>query len=271
MWTARRIFLPIVVAMVGVLLAGCPSLGPLSTTPPSVDRAQNQAREGDHAGAASTYEALALQNSGTERNGFLLLAVREFILARRSEDAARVFASVAPPLTPDQSFERQLLSVELALARSQAPQAWQQLALIPEPKTAPAAGRYLELKERTAFATGRVADAIRAEIARERWLASSAERNTARRELLGLLRESSERGVKIDPRSAADHVVRGWLELAGLAAAAARNPSTATADIVKPGAPGIPVIPRTRRCGGNCWVLTPPRWRVFRTWRCCCP
>ena len=141
---------------------------------------QSQAQQGDHAGAARTYEQLAAQNSGTEQNAFLLLAAREYLQARQADDAQRVLAAIAPPLTPDQTFERQMLGVELALARSQTQQAWQQLAAISEPRTNPAAARFFELKGRVAFAAGRPADAVRAEMARERWLANSQERSAAR-------------------------------------------------------------------------------------------
>lgn len=219
------------IAATAILLTGCPSLGPISGAPPSADRAKALEQQGDHAGAARIYEALAAQNSGTQQNAFFLLAAREFLRARQADDADRVLGAIAPPLTTDQTFERQMLGVELSLTRSQGQQAWQQLAAIPEPRTAPAASRYLEVKGRAAFAAARPADAVRAEMARERWLASSQERSAARRELLGALRDASERGLKIEPRTAADRTVRGWLELAALAAAAAQRPAATVPDI----------------------------------------
>ena len=226
-WISR----PIAIAAAILALSGCPSLGPLTTAPPSADRAQSLARQGDHAGAARIYEALAAENTGTERNALLILAMREHLRAREVDDAARVLATIAPPLTPEQAFERQLLGIELALARSQPQQAWQQLAAISEPRAAPAALRYLELKQKAAFAACRPADGVRAEMARERWLTNNAERNAARRELLGALRDASEQGIKVEPRAAADRTIRGWLELAALAAAAARSPGAAEPDI----------------------------------------
>ena len=48
---------------------------------------------GDPAGAARVYEELAAQNSGAERNAMLLHAARDYLAARRAEDAARVLAS----------------------------------------------------------------------------------------------------------------------------------------------------------------------------------
>src|SRR5262245_26969671 len=79
-----------------LLLTGCPSLGPRGATPPSQDRARNLERSGDYAGAAAVYEGLAAQNTGTEQNAYRLLAAREYLRARRPDDAQRALASIVP-------------------------------------------------------------------------------------------------------------------------------------------------------------------------------
>jgi hypothetical protein len=214
-----------------LVLTGCPSLGPRGETPPSQDRARNLERSGDYAGAASMYERLGAQNTGTEQNAYLLLAAREYLRAHRPDDAQRVLASIVPPLSPDQNFERQMLGVELALARNQGGDAWQQLATIQQPAAPQAAVRYLNLRQQAAFATSRPVDAVRAEVARERYLVTGDERLQSRVDLLNQLRDAQERGIRVEPRAATDNVVRGWLELAPLAAAASRSPVTAQADI----------------------------------------
>lgn len=226
-WTLRSVAL----LAACLALAGCPSLAPRTEAPPSVDRARALERSGDQAGAARIYEALADRNSGTEKNALLLLAARAYVFARKPDDAQRALTGVAAPTTPEQNFERQMLGVDIALAREQGAQAWQQLSATPEPTVAPAAPRYLELRQRAAFATGRAAEAVRAEVARERFLLNADERNAARVDLLLALRNASERGLRIEPRTATDPIVRGWLELASLAAASARSPTTATPDV----------------------------------------
>jgi uncharacterized protein len=219
-------------ALLAVLvLASCASLGPSSEAPASLDRARNLESAGDYAGAARVYEALAAQNSGTEQNALLLQAVLDHLRARKPDDAQRVLASINPPLTPEQNFERQMLNVELALARNQGQEAWRQIAAVPQPAGGPGVIRYLALRQRAAFATGRVADGVRAEIAREKVLANPADRTAARSELLSDLRSAQESGVRVEPRAIADNVVRGWLELAALSAAVARNPTASVADV----------------------------------------
>jgi uncharacterized protein len=229
--SARWIGRSVAVLAAALVLTGCPALGPRGEPPPSQDRARSLERSGDHAAAAAMYERLAAQNSGSEQNAYLLLAAREYVKARRPDDAQRVLASITSQLTPEQSFERQMLTIELALARNQVNEAWQQISNIQQPAPPQQAIRYLSLRQQVAFAAGRPVDGVRAEIARERFLLTPDERNEARAELLSQLREASERGVRVDPRIAPDNIIRGWLELSPLAAAAARGPSTVQADI----------------------------------------
>ena len=99
-------------------LGGCPSLAERGGTPPSLDRAAALEAQGDEAGAARVYEDLAGQNSGADRNGYLLRAARAYLAARRTNDAARVLASTESPLPPQQLAERSSLSAQLARAQA---------------------------------------------------------------------------------------------------------------------------------------------------------
>jgi outer membrane PBP1 activator LpoA protein len=100
-------------------LSGCPSLAERGGPPPSVDRAAALEAQGDEAGAARVYEDLAGQNTGADRNGYLLRAARAYLAARRPDDAARVLVSTESPLSAQQGAERARLSAQLA--REQAP------------------------------------------------------------------------------------------------------------------------------------------------------
>jgi uncharacterized protein len=224
-WIVR---LGIVVAAT-VALAGC--FAQRAELPPSVDTADALAHQGDQAGAGRMYEELAAQNTGTDRNGYFLRAAHAYLVARRPEDAARVLAQVEQPLTAQQSTDESLLGIELALARGQGQQAWQRINTFTEPRTAPDALRYWRLKQQTAFAAGRPNDAVTAQISLERWLPSVQDLRQSRNNLLTSLREASERNIRIEPRSATDPIVRGWLELGPIAAAAARSPNASIADV----------------------------------------
>ena len=232
MHSARWIFRLLVVAAATSALTGCPSLMPRAEVPPSVDSADALARRGDQVGAAHMYEALATQNSGTDRNEYLFRAARAYLAAHRPEEAARVLAQLEQPLTAQQSTEKPLLEVELSLARGQGQQAWQRINTLAEPRTAAEALRYWRLKQQAAFAAGRPNDAVAAQIPLERWLPGVQELRQSRINLLASLRDASEHNIRsIDPRSATDPTIRGWLELGPIAAAAARSPNASTADI----------------------------------------
>lgn len=135
-----------------LVLSGCPSLtvGP----PPSVDRAASLEQSGDLPGAAHVYESLASQNSGPERNSYLLRAAHAWLGAHRPDEAGRTLAEVSGSLSPDDQTERALLAAELALERGQKDEAWRQLAALPTPANAAQAARYRDLKARAALAAG---------------------------------------------------------------------------------------------------------------------
>lgn len=252
--SGRSILRIAAVATAAFLLAGCPALGPRGEPPPTIDRAERLSRQGNHAEAARVYEDLAAQNVGANRTRLLLLAARSYLAARDPGGAARMLADIGPDLTPDQAFERQMLSVELALISGQPQQAWQTLETIQEPADASAAIRYLRLKRQVALASGRALQAVVAQTALERRLTTRPEDlRESRLEMLTALRDAAERGVRIEPRAATDPVARGWLELASLAAAAAQNPTMAIPQIEAwraryPGHPASDVV-RTELLG----------------------
>jgi uncharacterized protein len=127
------------------------------------------------------------------------------------------------------SFERQMRSAELALARGEGELAFREVTALAEPTAPNEAVAYLDLKRRAAFATGRPLEGVRAEIEQERFLPSLDARTAARRALLADLVDASSRGTTIDPGAARSSTARGWLELAPLAAQARRNPVSAGA------------------------------------------
>lgn len=228
---ARWIVRFAVVVTAALVLTGCPSLVQQAQLPPSVDRAEELARRGDQPGAGRVYEALAAQNSGADRNAFVFRAARAYLAGRLPDEAARVLATADRPLSPQQAPEYGLLDAQIALARGDGAQAWQKASAMPVPATVPEKVEYFKVRQQAAFASGRVADAVSAEIALEPWLANAQELRQSRLDLLDELRTAADRGVKADPRATTNPVVRGWLELAPLVSAAARNPSAAIPEI----------------------------------------
>ena len=231
MLIARWIVRCAVITAAALALTGCPSITRQAELPPSVDRAEALGRQGDQGGAAKVYEALAEQNGGADRNEFVFRATRAYLAARLPDEAARVLGTVQQPLNAKQNQQYAFLDVDVTLARGQGAQAWQKISAMPVPATIQEAAEYFRIRQRAAFAAGRPADAVAAEISAEPWLSNAQELRQSRVNLLGELRDANDHGVKIDPRASNNPVVRGWLELGPLAALAARNPSSAIPEI----------------------------------------
>jgi outer membrane PBP1 activator LpoA protein len=237
-----RIFAQAALAAVTLVLAGCAGVprGPA----PSAQQAASLAQQGNPAGAAQMYEALANESSGSQRNGFALQAAQAFLLAHRPDDAARTLELLSPPLSSAEAFDRSLLEVRLAAQRGQAARAWALVQAIPAPAQPDQARRYLRLRQQVAFAAGQPVAGVAAEIQLEHWLLNAAAVQQSRVALLDALRDAVERGIKLQPAAQRNPVVRGWLELGPLAAEAAHNPTTATADLTAwlSGHPGHPAV-----------------------------
>jgi hypothetical protein len=232
-------------AAVTLVLASCVSIP--SGPAPSAEQAAALARQGDQAGAAQMYQALANGSAGAQRNDFALQAAAAYLAARRPDDAVQALDLLSPPLSAGETFDRSLIQVQVALQRGQGAQAWQLVGAIAVPQQADAAARYLRLRQQAAFAAGQPAAGVEAEVQLEHWLLNAAAIQQSRVGLLNQLRDASERGVGIQAAGASSPVVRGWLELAPLAAESARNAITATADLNAwlaghPGHPAVEVV-----------------------------
>jgi outer membrane PBP1 activator LpoA protein len=206
-----------------LLLAGCPGIQPRGSVP-SVDRAEQLIRAGDHAAAAPIYERLAAETTGIDAAEFNLRAARAWLAAGRVADADRVLALLPPGLTQQQALEQSLLRIQSKLLQGGGDQAWRDISAMPTPTAPAAAARYHETRQLVAIATGHLLDGIRAELSRERVMAPGDAR-IARTELLAQLRAAAERGVSLTPPPGSDAIVRGWLEAASVALDNSRNPT----------------------------------------------
>ncbi|HTQ35601.1 MAG TPA: penicillin-binding protein activator, partial [Steroidobacteraceae bacterium] len=212
------------------MLAGCATQG---GAPESEERAARLLRNGDNAGAAEMYEHLAQHNAPPGRNDFALAAARAWLAANRPDDARRALDLAGTAATPAQRLESGMLRAQLSAALGQYRAAWQQISQLQQPQDHAAASRLLQLRQQIALQAGEPVEAVRAGMARERLAATDEERTAARRDLLAQLRGAIEDGLKVNPATSNDALVRGWLEIAQIAAAAARNPLNADADVAR--------------------------------------
>jgi outer membrane PBP1 activator LpoA protein len=208
-----------------LVLCGCASYPPArfpgtpGGAPATADTAEAAARRGDHAQAAPQYEATAARATGAGQVDLRLRAAREWLLAGRAGETSRILAGLrvppSPPLSAEQNVTARVLDAEVSLAAGQGQQAWEKIAAIPEPAGS-GAPAYLDARMRIAFAAARPVDAVRAEISAEKVQSSAAGRTQLRNQLLTLLRQARERGVKLDAAASQDATIRGWLDLGSM-------------------------------------------------------
>jgi outer membrane PBP1 activator LpoA protein len=215
-----------------VQLAGCPgAVMPGGGRAPTAETAQRLARAGDHAGAAKAYEQLASTVSGAPRDDLLLSAGEEWLAAGARADASRIVPLLGATLTGEARERRSLLVADLALANSEPERALGELKLLGEPTTLPIARRFYDIQARGLFALNRAPDAVRALMARERWLNDETELKTSRWQLFESVRDAASRGVPIQPPPGTDAIVAGWLELGRVGLELSRNPFGAAARV----------------------------------------
>src|SRR5512139_287952 len=213
------------VPLLALLLLGACATGPVDGTgPASADRAERLQKQGNFTAAAQMYERLAAQNPAPDNLNFALAAAHAWLAGNRPDDAQRTLDAFTAGGTPAQQFERELLRAETATARGQYAAAWRDLAAVAEPANPAAATRLYRLRQDVALRAGQPVEAVRAGMARERLATTDAARNAARRDLLTDLRGAIERGLRIDPAAAREPLIRGWLEVGQIAAAAGRSP-----------------------------------------------
>jgi len=217
-------------SLLALLLVGGCATGPVDGTgPASADRAERLQKQGNFTAAAQMYERLAAQNPAPDNLTFALAAAHAWLAGNRPDDAQRTLDAFPARGTPSQQFERLLVGAETATARGQYAAAWRDISAVSEPTNATEASRLYSLRQTVALRAGQPVEAVRAGVARERIATTDAARSAARRDLLSDLRGAIDRGLRIDPAAAREPLLRGWLEVGQIAAAAGKSPLGAEA------------------------------------------
>ncbi len=193
------------------LVAGCQLTGAERPVPAAraVERAESAAMQGDHAAAAHHYEVAARSAPSGERNRLWLAAAGQWLLARDLVAADAALAQLGGELSGPERLERTRLTAELALAQGSGGPA---LALLDQlPEGADAATQ--ATRARILFRAGRVAEAVRALIARERLVTGSTALLANRRLILDGIGEAERSGADLRPPKGSDALLAGWIDL----------------------------------------------------------
>jgi uncharacterized protein len=219
-----------------IALAGCmtPVSQPQrSTTDRQLSQAEKLSRDGDHRGAAQTYETLAAQSSGELRDRLLLRAAHEYAKADQTDKASALLKQVSTTLPSADFTLRAQVVAELALRAQRPAEALAELDRIPQPLPRDEVADILELRARAQFALGRPAAGVSTALERERSLSSQDDLRDNRRLIWQGLQRSAAVNADFTAPPGASPTLTGWLDLGSAALVAARNPFTANEDLAE--------------------------------------
>ena len=231
----RAPILPIALSALAIL-AGCetqPVQPARPTAGAQATQAENLARQGDHGGAAQSYEALAAQANGELRDRYLLRAARERARAGQYDAASSLLEQVDDSLPSTDFALRAQVVAELALQADRPEKAIAELDRIPQPLPRDAASDILALRARALFALNRPAAGVSTALERERTLSSQDDMRANQRLIWTGLQLSAAGNADFRAPPNASSTLTGWLDLAPAALVAARNPFTATEDLAE--------------------------------------
>ena len=194
-------------AALSVILAACSLVKPEQPAPVSgQERAQRLAAAGKHAEAAGAYAELAAQLPGDHDN-YELLSAEQWVLANNIPAAKQAYAAVSPAARDTMPASRALVAAEIALAERDGVTAIHELDSIPVPTSAELGQSYWWLRGKAAFVTGHPVEGTRAFVERERYITDPQALKASRDELLALLRDAAQRGIRSRPRR---EPIRSW-------------------------------------------------------------
>ena len=225
-----------------VLLAaagGLMSCGTPPTGPPRVGserllaQAERQVREGNHAGASTTYEQIAQNSPGELHDRYLLRAAHESVRIKDQQRAQKLLSQTAATLPGEDFTLRAQVVAAIALLNQQPNVALTELGRISEPLPRDAAAEILELKTQALFSLHQPARAISTALERERLSNDPAQIRENRRLIWQGLKEDAAAGADFTAPRGSGPILEGWLALGRVALSSDRNPFTARAELAQ--------------------------------------
>ena len=196
-----------------------------------VTQAEKLSRDGDHQGAAKSYEQAAAQAPGELRDRMLLRASREYVRANQIEQASNLLKQVSTTLPGADFALRAAVAAEINLQQQHPEKALAELDRIPQPLPREDASELLALRARALFALNKPAAGVTTALERERSLNGQDEVRANQRLIWQGLQQSAAGNADFSAPPGSSATVAGWLDLGRAALTAARNPFTANEDL----------------------------------------
>jgi len=150
---------------------------------PLARQANAEELRGDHATAAESWQKLANQLDGNERDQILLRAAKSHKMAGQFEQARQALAEIENPPVGESGIDFQLLSADLALASGDPRSALETLAALPPELSDPDKAKALKIESDARFVLGETAAAVNAAVDMAAYLSANRDIDDNRRRI----------------------------------------------------------------------------------------
>ena len=183
---------------------------------PLAKEAVTRELRGDYAGAAETWEKLASQIEGEQRDRVLARAASAHLQAGQPAQARQALAEVGIPPTGKEGIDFRLVTAELAIASGDPESALEALSGLPGDLDGPDKAKALEIESDARFRLGQTGAAVTAAVNMAPYLSTNQSIENNRRRIWNRLQKAAAAGADMSTPPGANPIVAGWMELGRL-------------------------------------------------------
>lgn len=203
------------VVLMAALVASCSTSTSQrdGTAAPTGQEALRLSNAGNHEAASRTYLDLALQNSGVQRQRYLIFAAGELYLANDLEGAERILGQVGTDVAETNLELWAQVAAEVRLAQGNPTAALAALNKVTSTQSPESASRILLMRSEAYFMLQRPDSGVRVLLKREGFLNDRAAIENNHRQIWSGLQTTGPRIPENAATFSDDAILNGWLEL----------------------------------------------------------
>jgi outer membrane PBP1 activator LpoA protein len=204
----------IVALIVCLTIAACaPTRSNQLDNSPLAKQAVTEELRGDYGGAAASWEQLAAQIDGDDKDRALARAATAYHRAGEPREASRLVARIQNPPDGREGIDYRLLAAKLALNEDDPEAALGTLAGLPGDLDGEEKANALEIESDARFRLGQAGAGVVTGVDMAPYLATAQSIDSNRRRIWNRLQESAAAGADMTTPTGANQVVAGWMEL----------------------------------------------------------
>jgi outer membrane PBP1 activator LpoA protein len=191
---------------------------------PLAKQAVTKELRGDYAGAAESWQKLASEIDGEQRDRVLVRAASAHLRAGQTAQAEQALAEIKNPPTGKEGIDFRLLAAEMAVTSGDPESAIELLAGLPGDLSGAKKATALEIESDARFRLGETGAAVTAAVDMAPYLSANRDIEDNRRRIWNRLQEASIAGADMSTPPGANQIVSGWMELGRILESEGGNP-----------------------------------------------